>query len=536
MVYSRRPGRLGTAPQATIQPMTVPASIGGVNALNSLMQMPPSDCIYTYNLMPSEYGMRMRKGYREWSTGCPSDVHTLIPYDHQRGDQAKDRLFAACAEGIYNITLFGTTAPVQEVAFGDNSIGAGYGVFTNFTTGADDILVLYADENNGLHQYDGDSFAWSIPAIQNVDPADIAFVTTHKQRVWMIEQGSADAWYLGVDAVAGPATKFNFGSKFKHGGRLMGLWSWTVDGGDGVDDFLVAVSRSGDVLVYYGSDPSQPDWSLRGSYFIGEIPNSRRVAVERGAELYILSTFGLVSVRDLLNGVYHADTAEGSAAKIARLLRGNVVALVEERDWQMVVHPADGFMQIITPWATVDGNPEQYVMNILTDAWGWWRGVPALCGENWLGEYFLGAPDGVVYIHDGVLDGTKLDGTIGVPIEWRTLTSFQPYGEHGQYLKAELVRTVGVVSGVVSLNIRAIYDYNIGELIKAPPSPLVSGTNVWDTGLWDVDLWDSGSVGDNVKLGAAGIGRTMAIGSRGFAEARITIIGWDVMFQQGGLV
>ena len=55
--------RYGKAAQPTAQSMTVPAPVGGINAYDSLMQMPPNDCIYAYNLMPVEYGLRLRKGY-----------------------------------------------------------------------------------------------------------------------------------------------------------------------------------------------------------------------------------------------------------------------------------------------------------------------------------------------------------------------------------------------------------------------------------------------------------------------------------------
>ena len=93
--------------QPTVQPYTFPASVGGVNAIDSLMMMPPQDCIYSYNLMPSEYGMRLRKGYRQWATGCSeiparaenNDVRTIIPFESNIQDASNDRLFAVTAEG-----------------------------------------------------------------------------------------------------------------------------------------------------------------------------------------------------------------------------------------------------------------------------------------------------------------------------------------------------------------------------------------------------------------------------------------------------
>ena len=538
MAFRKRVGRLGRGVPATVRPVSIPASVGGINARDSLMMMPPQDCIYTYNLIPSEYGLRLRKGFREWATGVPSDVRTVLPYDSQEGVTTKDRLFAVCAEGIYDVTFFNTTAPAQVVDFtpsGPDPDG-GYGVWTHFTTDDSDRLVLYADSKNGLHQYNGDSQVWSVPAINNVDPADVAFVSAHKQRIWLVEAGSEDAWYLPVDAIAGDAVKFNFGSKFVHGGRLMGVWSWSVDGGDGFDDVLVAVSRAGDVLVYYGSDPSQPDWSLRGSYFVGEVPNSRRITVEDGGDFYILSIYGLTSLKDLLSGVNATTTGQGPASKIARFLREQVDSKADSQDWNVVTYPGDGFLQIQTPWQGYNEVARQFTMNLSTKAWGWWLGVPMLSSASWRQEFLIGGPDGIVYIYDGGLDNTQLSGELGLPIEFKTLTSFQTYGEHAQFMRPHFIRSIGIVAGVTTVNTQAVFDYAIDQVIPLPPALPGSSSNLWDTGLWDVDYWDFSLGSGSVPLGSAGLGRTMAIGLAGSSEQRVTVVGWDVMFDTGGLL
>ena len=88
------------------------------------MMMQPQDCLYTYNLMPSEYGQRLRKGYRQWATGCVEDpqraenvdVRTVIPFESNIQDAANDRLFVVTAEGIWDATLFNTIDPVQDTA------------------------------------------------------------------------------------------------------------------------------------------------------------------------------------------------------------------------------------------------------------------------------------------------------------------------------------------------------------------------------------------------------------------------------------
>ena len=96
----------------------IPASVGGINALQSLAGMPPQDCITCHNLMPSEYGMRLRSGYTEWAytddlNGYP--VNTLIGFQGQEST-AQDKLWAVTKEGIWDITTFADTA-TQVVNF-----------------------------------------------------------------------------------------------------------------------------------------------------------------------------------------------------------------------------------------------------------------------------------------------------------------------------------------------------------------------------------------------------------------------------------
>ena len=96
MVYRARK----QAPPPTVQTFTVPASVGGINALSSMMEMPPEDCIWCTNLMPSEYGMRLRKGYTEWANGLGGECRTIIPFEGQVADATADKMWAVTEDGI----------------------------------------------------------------------------------------------------------------------------------------------------------------------------------------------------------------------------------------------------------------------------------------------------------------------------------------------------------------------------------------------------------------------------------------------------
>ncbi len=547
MVYRSNLGRLGRSKQPTVQPVSVPASVGGINAVDSYASMPAQDCIYTYNLMPVEYGLQLRKGYRKWATGISGGVRTIIGYESNTQDSTKDRLFAVSENGIYNITSDGETSPPLVQSFAVQSADSGWGTWLEFTNDASEHYLFYADYENGLFVYEEDSDAWSRPTSWTYDLGDgpesfpvedIAFVMVHKLRIWVILKGSDDAWYLPVASIAGELKKFTFGAKMKYGGSLQGLWSWTLDGGDGVDDYLIAVGRGGDVMVYRGGDPEGADFGLNGNWFIGATPRSRRIAAQYGKEMYVLSVFGLISMGDLLQGASVANTRTSASAKVNRFLRSAVETLQQQRGWSIALHPGDGFMQVIPPVNSVE-NSVQYVRNLTTGAWGLWEDVPILCAETFDGQYFMGAAgeaEGEVWLYSGALDGRELDGEGGTSIGFRTLTSFQSMGQLAAFKNVGVIRVVGLLSGQTTVNLQAVYDYDVEKYLEAPSAESVQSDVVWDTAIWDDSTWTYDIEPLNFVRGAYGIGRAVAIGMRGTSQSRIDVVSWDVMLQQGGLL
>jgi hypothetical protein len=531
--------------------------------------------------------MRTRAGYREWAnipTGKP--VNTIIPFEGQLQEDSNDRLFAVTEDGIYDITSDGTTAPTLVATFADQSLGAGFGTYCEFTTDNDENHLFYCDEVNGLWQYDEEGVAadtWvkiTDPVggpITGVDPETFAFVTVWKSRLWFIQRNSGLAWYLPVGSIAGQAHDFNLGNKFVYGGEAKAIYSWTIDGGDGMDDYFVACSRGGDVLVYRGTDPDLTPtdplaFSMTGSYFIGEMPKSRKVGIEYGGELYLLSTLGVISLRQLLQGLMPTDPRVSPSAKINRVLRE---AMTEDKDsyiWAMHIFPGDGFWSILAPYNVQNrNNAIQYHQNLMTRGWGTWRGVPAISAETWSGRYLMGSPNGNVWIYEGGTDGRLISGLeTGVEIQFDVLTSYQaPGGNAVRNKRVGHIRPIQIAAGTVVLNVRAVYDYQLSPAVPqalgatgsdgakwgAPGTAesnliLESGDNMVaenldnivgegsgvDTGggRWDLDFWDSIPEPQSRMYGTLGQGRVVAVAMRGSTTSRLTFVGWDIAYTQGG--
>lgn len=539
---AQRPQRM------THQVARYPAPQAGMDIRQAIGSEDLSTCVYTYNILPFEYGLRVREGYREWQIdvddGANAGVHTMIPFDIAEDSGAGDRLFAVNNEGIWDVTVE-EAAPILMYTFLNQDPEAGYGTYAHYVNDAGRDVLFYADNLNGLIEYDSTLDTWAVPlGIKGPVIADIKFIVAHKQRFWMVEENSTKAWYLDVGSVSGNATEFFFGAKFRHGGTLEGLFSWSVDGGAGVDDLFVAVSHAGDVVVYQGSDPALDDWEQRGQYFIGQLPNTPRFGTESGGELFLLSVYGLISMNDLLNGVdtgvLRADL-EGTTLsyKIAGLIREQMKNKIDLRGWAVSVIPSEGGILLSVP-TTNSAAPIQFYYNIGVQAWGIWRDVPITGFDEFKGHIVFGTEDGRICRMDVPVDNkliTPVDPNFnGDDIEFSILTSFTSFEQPAVYKRPHLIRpdflaqTPPLHSSVVR------YDFDISESSGFQFSvPDIFSVGVWDADNWDSSVWGSSSGTTFPSIGGAwGYGRYMAIATKGKSRTTTRLIGWDLIYDTGG--
>ena len=528
----------------------IPAPNRGVDARSALNAMSPENCIYTFNLMPEEYGCNLRRGFREWQIAIEDvtglGVKTIIPFT----GLSASKLFGATNEGIWDLTTDGGT-PVKDVAFtADTTAAAGHGVFLAVNTAAANQIIFYADSLNGLFTYDGNGDTWAqTSSITGLAEADICFIVKHKQRIWVVERDSTSAWYLGVGAIAGAATEFFFGDKFPHGGVLKGLVNWSVDGGDGVDDMLVAVSSSGDVVVYRGADPvtletaaTGSGWSVVGTYYIGAVPEGRRFFSEHSGELYLLSSFGLIAMGDLLRGVDVRDKAAKSLTyPISKVLRDSLVTSGTTLGWEPQFIPSLGALVISSPQSVTSGYYIQYVMSLSAEAWGFWRGVPITCLGEWENKVFFGTVDNKVYIMEGTRDYVLIDtgdvDAAGFAVEFSLLTAYSTAGSPAINKIPQFVRSNFLTITPATFRTKVFFDYSIGEQVFDIGLSSASSEALWDTGLWDSAVWSAGEVSRQAETnGSSGIGQSMAIALRGESGDSARLVSFDVSWTEGGFL
>lgn len=512
-----------TQPQLTRQ-VPLPAPVGGVNAVAAATEMPESDALTLVNMIGGRLGITSRLGYENHVSGLGAEVRTVIPF--AGGTLAADRLFAATSAGIYDVS---TGAPVSKVTFSNNGDDAGWGTFTGFST-LGGHFILYADEANGLYRYTQSTDTWApVTDITGITGSEVAFVTAWKNRLWLVKRGTGDAYFLDVGVIAGTARRQGFGSKFRAGGYLVGLWSWTRDGGAGVDDFLVAISSAGDVLVYQGSDPAVAGaFEQTGSWFVGGVPAGRRIAGDFGGDLLVLSTLGAVPMSRIITGTLGPD--QYTTQKIQPLFNTYATDRGSLRGWSLRIHPEENALLINMP--LVGQRYEQFAMSLGTGGWSLLSGVPSLSSEVWRGKLYFGTPDGRVCVAKGGLDD-------GAPVEWWGQTSFQT---GGQLVRKRIhsIQPLLVAQGTKpGIEVQARYDFDTAPVSATPPAPDTGALARWGTAVWNQARWPGGTVRWSSTggpwRGASGTGHYASVAFRGRSNDRTTLMGFNIRFDTGGI-
>ena len=522
----------GKSKQRRTQAATAPAPVKGINASQSLAEMDPTDALYLYNLLPTEIGLQTRLGYREWATGMVptlDGILTIIPFTGMVGGVLTSKLFAACNRGVYDITD-STAAPAEVYVWPDRSELAGYCSYAPYTSQNSDTFLLVADWVNGLVEYDASTETWAPSTITGVDVGTLNFVVNHHNRFWFVQRASADAWFLDPGVKAGAATRYPFGSAFAKGGDLVGLYPWTNGDGSGLNDDLVVVSRAGDVLHYRGTDPTlTTSWARVGRHAIGRIPAGNRVAAAYGADLFLLSRYGLVSMRDL-SSLENAAMAESPTKRVEPIIRTQMGNYLEDIGWEVTVLPGSNTLSIVSPW--VPGRttyPVQFTMSLSTGAWGISRGMDLrTVVEHRSNVYWGDMVKGTVYVMIDGPDNVLLDGSGGYPVQFSSLTAYTGMGAPANTKIVHMIRARFLSDTSPAMEHRAFYNYDLTVPPTAPPYQ-ESEFSAWDVSLWDSGVWVSAPYGKDQKQGSSGIGHMVAIASRGQTTQRVTMVQYDAM-------
>lgn len=500
----------------------VPAPVGGWNLIDPLAAMKPQYAVILENWFPESGYLRWRRGYRAHATGIGSSaVETVMVYS---GIDAQ-KIFAASADTIYDATATGAAS----VAVAGNANGRWQHL--NMTTSGGHFLFAMNGANSA-RAFDGAS--WSTPAITGVSSASFIQGTVHKKRIWAALIGSTKAAYLPLDSIAGAATEFDFGGNFDKGGYLMALATWSLDGGNGPDDYLVGISSEGQAAIYAGTDPSSSTtWGLVGVFNLGK-PLGRRCFTKLGSDLALISIDGVVPLSQSLSKDRAANTNYVLTKKIQPYINRMARLYGEHHGWQLLSYPR-GSMGILNVPTAEARTADQAVINAATGAWCKFTGIQACAWDLYNDRPFFGGTDGTLYEFDvGATDD-------GAAIAAELKTAYNYFGLPGVIKRFVDVQPLLTSDGRITPTLSLDCDF-ADNLPVAVISVPITDNPKWNEVKWNEFQWGGGVENVVDWSSVTGIGRCAAVRMRAAVAPEndngtdITLFAnaFNVMFEQGG--
>lgn len=448
------------------QGASVPSPVEGWDAVSPLAAMSPKRAVRMDNWFPQPGWIEVRRGHVTWATTGTSDpVETLATYNGLTGKT----MFGAAGSIIYDVTSQ-TAASVAVSGLANARFQ-----FVNFSATGGNFLYM-VNGADAPQYYDGS--AWAVAAITGISSSDIIGVNAFKNRLWFTINNSSDAAYLPVDSIQGAASIFPLGGLFTKGGFLMAMGTWSIDAGDGPDDYAVFLSSQGQCAIYSGVDPTDAaNFTLVGVFDMGA-PIGRRCMTRVGADIALICIDGVVPLSKAMIFERAAVVKVALTQRIQRVMNQSARDYRDHFGWQLISYPR-GTRAILNVPVEENSEQVQYVMNTLTGAWCQFLGMNANCWELLNEEVYFGGNNGIVYKAD--TSGTDAGSTLRADM----MTAFNYYGSHGNQKRWTMCRPQLTTDGQVNPGL----GFNVDFRETAPLSTL--STQITSSALWDVALWDS---------------------------------------------
>lgn len=504
----------------TMQPPT-----GGWNARDSLPSMPPTDAVQLTDVLCWPSDIRTRLGSVNYSTGYGAPVNTLMSFNSATAGSM--RLFAASGASIYDATAGGAIgAPVVT------GLASSKWQYVNFATSAGQFLCTV---NGADSYYTYNGAAWTPTATMAITGGGTLNMNTvinlgiYQSTLYFVPANTLGFYYLPAQQITGTVTYFNLAALCRRGGHLVAVDNWTVDGGQGPQDYFVAITSEGEVVIFQGSAFSialgSPGFmQLVGVYYLSR-PLGLRCTQKYGGDLMVLTERGVFPISLALQSAT-VDKRVAITDKIEPAFVANAQALFSTFGWQMELNTQFQFLLVNVP----SSPPTQFVMQLQTRGWSNFTNWNANCFIYFNGAMYFGSTNAVLHAYTGSSDNGNQISTVILP-------AFTQLKIPGQQKHVKLVRPYFSANGNFSFAIGAATDYLVPYAPNAPQA--VSTTlALWDVALWDQGLW--ASLNAQTKLWTT-VASWPCVAFAPFFQiatnsAQIMLEAYDIVFAEGGVL
>ena len=434
--------------------------------------------------------------------------------------------------GTGNLTATVTTAAPHGLITGNQIVVAGAspaqynGTFIITRTGASTFTYTMATAPATDATTVG---AYTINyAITGVNSNTFVHVNLFKNFLFFVQENSMEVWYLPVGQVAGAATKLDFGGIARMGGFIQAMGTWTIDAGQGADDYAVWVTNNGEAIVYNGTNPDAAEtWALKGVWQLGQTFN-RRCFLKWGGDLLLLTQDGLVPLASALQSS-RLDPRVNLTDKIYYAISQEASLYAANFGWQINYFASENMLIINIP----SGNGiRQFCMHTISKAWCSFSNINAKCWELSYDTMYFGGNGFVGRFWDSYSDA-------GNNINAEVQQAYSYFDAPGQQKRFTMIRPIFQTdNGLPGILVGINTDFDAQNSLGAVSFNAVSSTlGVWDSATWDEDVWGGALALTRLWQGVTGIGYSggiiMKVASQGID---VHWVSSDYVMERGGIL
>ena len=412
------------------------------------------------------------------------------------------------------VTITGATASDYNGSYVVTVTGANTFTYTMATTPAANATVVGS---------------YTVLGITGVNSNRFINVNLFKNRLFFTEKDSLTCWYLDVNSIAGVAQPLYFGGIARNAGYLQAMGTWTLDAGQGADDYAVFVTSMGETIVYNGTDPNTAaTWALKGVWQLGQTFN-RRCFFKWSGDLLLLTQDGLVPLSSALQSS-RLDPRINLTDKIYYPISVAATNYYANFGWQINYFASENMLILNIP--TFNGI-EQYVMHTITKSWARFTNIQSYCWEvSGDADMHFGS-NGVV----GTLYSSLSDD--GNNISATAQQAYSYFDSAGQLKRFMMVRPIlQSTGGVPAVLCGLSVDFDTQSQLGAVSfNPTTQSEGIWDTATWDNNVWSGGLITTKIWQGVTGLGFSGSVNLN--AVSRNIELHWastDYVMERGGVL
>jgi hypothetical protein len=370
---------------------------------------------------------------------------------------------------------------------------------------------------------------YTVLGITGIDSSTFANVNLFKNRLFFTQKDSLTCWYLDVNSIAGVAQPLYFGGIARNAGYLQAMATWTIDAGQGADDYAVFVTSMGEVIQYYGTDPNTAaTWALKGVWQLGQTFN-RRCFFKWAGDILLLTQDGLVPLAASLQSS-RLDPRINLTDKIYFPISQAATNYYNQFGWQINYFASENMLILNIP---ILNGIEQYVMHTITKAWARFTGIQSYCwevsgnadmhfgGNGYVGSFYTSLSD----------DSNNISATAQ-----QAYSYFESAGQLKRFMMVRpiLQSTGGVPSVLCGLSV----DFDTQSQLGAVSfNPTTQTEGIWDTSKWDSNVWAGGLITTKTWQGVTGLGFSGSVNLNAVSQnIELHWASTDYVMERGGVL